>query len=213
MNQVNMSQRIGFFGGTFDPIHKGHLAIAQFVLDALALDELQLIPNHVPPHKSGPDVSAQHRLEMVRLATKKQPNFRVNALELEQDSPSYSIYTLQKLRACYPNDALFFMMGMDSFAKLSLWHKWDELLHHVNLVICQRPGDLLPSQGKEAQLWQQHQAPVTTTELAGQIICLQNPNYDISSTQIRTALLQQQDTSALLTPEVLAFIHSQQLYR
>lgn len=206
-------KRIGFLGGTFDPIHQGHLAMAGFAQKALALDELQLIPNHVPPHKDGPDVSPLDRLQMVQLAAQRQPGLTVNGLELEHDAPSYSVYTLETLRVKHPSDALFFIMGMDSFVSLSSWHKWDELLNHTNLVVCQRPGDHFPSQGPEAELWTQHQALPTTQSLCGQIICLQNPDWPISSTQIRHQLAQGKDVSEWLTAEVAGYIQQKGLYR
>ena len=206
-------KRIGFLGGTFDPIHRGHLAMAEFSLTTLALDELQLIPNHVPPHKDGPDVSSQDRLQMAQLAAQSQPGLTVNALELEHDEPSYSVYTLEKLRTLHPSDALFFIMGMDSFVSLSRWHKWDELLNHTNLVVCQRPGERFPNQGIEAQLWTQHQAQPTTQSLSGQIICLHNPDWPISSTQIRHQLAQGHEANKWLVPEVADYIQQKGLYR
>lgn len=208
-----MSRRIGFLGGTFDPIHQGHLAMAQFVQQALALDELELIPNHVPPHKSGPDVSARDRLKMVELAAGSLSGISVNPLELEQDDPSYSVYTLEKLRATHPEQALFFIMGMDSFVNLSSWHQWDQLLTHVNLVVCQRPGDSVPAQGPEAELLAKCQTQANTQSLSGQIVILENPDWPISSTQIRAALAQGNAMDKWLTPEVSSYIKHNNLYR
>lgn len=207
-----MSRRIGLLGGTFDPIHNGHLAMAQFALNALSLDEVQLIPNHQPPHKSGTNVNAQQRLEMVQLAIQGLKQLSVNPLELEQDRPSYSLYTLEQLRAQHLEDALFFIMGMDSFASLSSWHKWEELLTFSNLVVCKRPGDTLPEQGLEAELLAAHLAPLTSSSHSGKVILLENPNWPISSTQVRNALRQGETPAQWLAPAVTQYIHKQKLY-
>ena len=207
-----MSRRIGFLGGTFDPIHKGHIAIASHVRQVLELDEMQLIPNQIPPHKNAAQVSSVMRLKMVEIAAKKA-QMSVNSLELQKPEPSYSIYTVQELRKAYPQDQLYFVMGMDSFASLSKWFRWNELLDWVNLVVCQRPSDKMPSEGAEFELWQRHQAVANSQVKAGEIICLQNPNYEISSSQIRSALANKnQLVVQWLEPEVLEFIQQNKFY-
>ena len=207
------AKRIGLLGGTFDPIHQGHIALANFVIQALSLDELQLIPNHVPPHKHGTQVAAHHRLHMAELAATANPKISVNDIELSHAKPSYSIHTLAQLRKSHPHDALFFIMGMDSFCQLSTWHRWQELQLHCHLVVCQREGDTLPSTGPEAEWLKRHAAVSNSQALWGEIFCLNNPNWPISSSQIRQSLGQIPADTLELDATVYQYIQQHQLYR
>ncbi|MCM2679086.1 nicotinate-nucleotide adenylyltransferase [Echinimonas agarilytica] len=207
-----MTERIGFLGGTFDPIHRGHIEIAHFVHNQLNLNQLQLIPNHQPPHKNSTAVTAEHRLEMARIAAAPFTELSVNDIELNQNSPSYSVNTLRKLRKRHPDAALFFIMGMDSFANLSSWYRWDQLLHLCHLVVCRRPGDSVKANSLEEQLLKQYQSSAVAAENFGHIICLENPHWQISSTEIRTSLACQNENIPQLDPAVEDYIRAHQLY-
>nr|MBF0682998.1 nicotinate-nucleotide adenylyltransferase [Pseudomonas sp.] len=140
MTRRSGARRIGILGGTFDPIHIGHLRGALEVSEMLELDELRLIPNALPPHRETPQGSSQHRLAMVRLAVEDVPALTVDARELERDRPSYTIDTLESLRAELAHaDQLFLLMGWDAFCGLPGWHRWEELLHHCHILVLQRP--------------------------------------------------------------------------
>ena len=134
------ARRIGLLGGTFNPVHIGHLRSAVEVADALQLDALRLIPSARPPHRSAPEVSAQDRLAMVRLAVADAGVLQVDDRELQRDKPSYSIDTLESLRSeLAADDQLFLLLGWDAFCGLPSWQRWDELLQHCHILVLQRP--------------------------------------------------------------------------
>src|SRR5690606_3192129 len=127
-------------GGTFDPVHIGHLRGALEVAEMFGLDELRLIPNARPPHRDTPSCSAQDRLAMVRLAVQDLPPLLVDARELEREKPSYTIDTLISLRAeLAPTDQLLLLVGWDAFCGLPTWHRWEELLDYCHILVMQRP--------------------------------------------------------------------------
>jgi nicotinate-nucleotide adenylyltransferase len=136
MGRRNGARRIGLLGGTFNPVHIGHLRSAVEVADALQLDELRLIPNARPPHRSAPEVSAQDRLAMVTLAVADAGVLQVDDRELQRDTPSYSIDTLESLRSeLAVDDQLFLLLGWDAFCGLPTWQRWDELLQHCHILV------------------------------------------------------------------------------
>ncbi|MFJ2322652.1 nicotinate-nucleotide adenylyltransferase, partial [Pseudomonas sp. NPDC087817] len=133
-------RRIGVLGGTFDPVHIGHLRGALEVAEALALDELRLTPSARPPHRDTPQVSAQDRLAMVECAVAGVPPLVVDARELQRDKPSYTIDTLELMRAEMPAETqVFLLLGWDAFCGLPTWHRWEELLQHCHILVLQRP--------------------------------------------------------------------------
>jgi len=140
MNHAGGARRIGILGGTFDPVHIGHLRGALEVAEMFGLDELRLIPNARPPHRDTPNCSAQDRLAMVRLAVQDLPPLCVDARELERDKPSYTIDTLMSLRAeLAADDQLLLVVGWDAFCGLPTWHRWEELLDYCHILVLQRP--------------------------------------------------------------------------
>lgn len=177
----------GFYGGTFDPIHQGHLLSALYVQQACALDSLDLLPCHLPPHRDSPSSSA-HRAEMVRLAIAPYPQLRLNLLELKRDTPSYTVDTLTALRQQYPSDILCFVIGMDSLCYFTRWHRWPDILALCHLLVLQRPG-YSEASGNAPELLQQFGCPSVAAlrEFSnGQILLLQNPPVDVSATAIRS---------------------------
>ncbi|MBW8190715.1 nicotinate-nucleotide adenylyltransferase [Neiella marina] len=209
-------QHIGLLGGTFNPIHNGHLELATYVQRRLGLDVMQLLPNHVPPHKETPMVNAKHRLAMVNAAIANYTQLDVNPIELARSQPSYSVDTLLTIRQQQPDNAIYFVMGMDSFASLSQWSRWQQLLDLCHLVICQRPGDAIPTKGIEAELLAQHQKSGISElngKLSGHILCLNNPLWPVSSTQIRQHLSHGTIDLDLLPESVVQYIANHQLYR
>ena len=133
--------RIGLLGGTFNPIHNGHLQIAQEVWKRLHLDSVLFIPAGAPPHKPDEKIpSAAHRLEMTRLALRDHPHFKPSDIEVTRPGRSYSIETISQLRSLHPSDALFFIMGMDAFYDLPTWKEAERLLTLSNFVVVSRPG-------------------------------------------------------------------------
>jgi nicotinate-nucleotide adenylyltransferase len=133
-------RRIGVLGGTFDPVHIGHLRGALEVAESLALDELRLTPSARPPHRDKPQVSAKDRLAMVKCAVAGVAPLVVDARELQRDKPSYTIDTLELMRAeLAASDQVFLLLGWDAFCGLPTWHRWEELLQHCHILVLQRP--------------------------------------------------------------------------
>ena len=138
---------IGIFGGTFDPIHYGHLRTAFELLQALDLEAVRFVPCGDPPHRGVTFAAAAVRLEMVQLATRGEPGFIVDDRELRRDGPSYTIDTLASFREEFPDRSLCLITGMDAFLGLPTWHRWDEILDFAHIVVAHRPGWQAPGEG------------------------------------------------------------------
>lgn len=147
---------IGIFGGTFDPIHYGHLRTAFEMLQALRLGEVKFIPSGDPPHRGSTVAPAQLRLDMVRVATSGQPGFTVDDCELRRDGPSFTIDTLTAIREEHPGTSLGLIIGMDAFLGLTSWRRWDEILDLAHIVVAHRPGWKAPDIGELGELITAH---------------------------------------------------------
>jgi nicotinate-nucleotide adenylyltransferase len=131
--------RIGLFGGTFDPVHFGHLRPAVELAECYALDALYLLPNHKPVHRGPTQASSAKRIAMLELATRGIGNLLIDSREALRDRPSYTYDTLQEIRAEQPDATLIFFMGLDAFAQFDTWHRWQDILGMANLVVVNRP--------------------------------------------------------------------------
>lgn len=131
---------IAAFGGTFDPVHLGHLRVAAGTAAALRLPEVRLIPSQRPVHRSAPGATGAQRLTMLRLAVADWPGLTVDARELERDTPSYTVLTLESLRAEYPSAPILWLIGIDAFLGLPTWHDWTRLFELAHFVVLNRPG-------------------------------------------------------------------------
>lgn len=207
---------IGFFGGTFDPIHLGHLRLALELKQQLKLDELRLLPCYIPPHRATPSASAPQRLQMLQLALADCPELGWDARELQRNAPSYTYDTLSELRSELGAEAsLCWCMGMDSFVSLDSWHRWQELIELAHLVVVARPGWALPGSGPVAELVAQHRAQPQAlhTAAAGKLVVCEARLLPISATEIRTQIGAGQSPQFLLPDSVWRYIREQQLYR
>lgn len=211
-----MTARIGLLGGTFDPIHLGHLRLALEAREFLGLDHVRLLPCHQPPHRATPDVGSAERTELLRLALSDCPELRLDARELERNGPSYTLETLQSLRRELGDDArLVWILGCDSFVGLEQWHRWRELLDWANLLVVSRPGWDLPTQGTLAAWLSEHAvAPEALLDRPAGAIAVQTLRLlPISATEIR-ALIQSGSTPQFLLPDpVWHAIRERGLYR
>lgn len=216
--------RIGILGGTFDPVHYGHLRPAAEVLQQLQLDQLWLMPNNIPPHKQQASASAAQRLKMLQLAMRPFPQFSINAVELERATLSYSVTTLQHLRQKHPNDMFYFIMGTDSLVSLTSWQRWQELFNLCHLVVCYRDGWQLQTDNPLYSEWlQRHISPAQhLAQLhlglghdSGDIIMVDVAPQPYSSTALRKAVATEnwQLCREAVPIEVLDYILAQQLYR
>lgn len=209
-------RRIGVLGGTFDPVHIGHLRSALEVAEVLALDELRLMPNARPPHRDTPQVSAQDRLAMVRCAVEGVPILSVDARELERDTPSYTIETLELMRAeMAASDQLFLLLGWDAFCGLPGWHRWEELLQHCHILVLQRPdADVEPPDAlRNLPAARSVSDPQALVGPAGHIAFVWQTPLAVSATQIRQLLASGKSVRFLVPDAVLAYIDAHNLYR
>lgn len=210
---------IGIFGGTFDPIHFGHLRMAEELRMQLALSEVRFIPSARPPHRDRTHTTAEARAEMVRLAIAGNTAFHLDTRELQRNGPSYTYDTLSELRVeIGPDTPLALLIGSDAFFGLPSWHRWQELTELAHVVVAGRPGtqlqaELLPEALRT--LWQEKrtdQPRDLRTTAAGRILWQTVTALDISSSELRAVLRQGQSTRYLLPETVGAYIASHHLY-
>lgn len=195
---TSRSPRIGLFGGTFDPPHNAHVALARAALEALRLDALRWIPAGQPWQKSRTITAAPDREAMVRLAIAGEPRFELDRCELARDGPSYTIDTVRALHAQHPAAALFLIIGADQYAGLHTWRGWQELLVLVTLAVANRPG---AHPGPDPQV----------QRVAHRVVPL--PMLDISATEIRARVSQDLPIDSMVPPPVARYIDLHQLYR
>lgn len=143
---------MGVFGGTFDPVHYGHLRTAFEMLQALNFGEVRFIPCGDPPHRGGTFATAEQRLAMVAAAVDGQAGFMVDDREVTRDGPSYSVETLESMRAEFPTRSMGLILGMDAFLNLTGWHRWEEILELAHIVVAHRPGWRAPDYGPLGEL-------------------------------------------------------------
>ena len=207
---------IGILGGTFDPVHHGHLRLAIECYERLALAEVRLIPLYTPPHRRPPQTTPEHRLAMLRIAMGDSDKLKVDDSEIQRQGTSYTIDTVSALRARLGNVPLTLLLGADAFNRLHTWHRWEALLDHVHIVIAERPGvSAHPDDTSIMGLLDVHgvtDAALLHTISHGKIFRLQIPWLDISATRIRDLLRLHHDPSGLLPAAVIDYIHAHQLY-
>jgi nicotinate-nucleotide adenylyltransferase len=204
---------IGVLGGTFDPIHLGHLRSAWDVADALSLDALQFVPSYQPVHRDTPQASVEQRLAMVRLAIADMPNWSVNESEIRRGGPSYTIDTLSHLRQQVGSDVpLWLLLGSDAFEGFVRWHRWQEILTLANLAVMVRAG--VPPVGCiETQRLLLDGQGERSSDCAGQVKLIPVTVLGISATQIRQAVHDGHAPHFLVMPAVSDYIRQQGLYQ
>lgn len=210
-----VARKVGILGGTFDPIHIGHLRGAIEVAEQLGLDELRLIPSARPPHRNTPAVSAQDRLAMVELAVAGLPPLLADDRELQRAQASYSIDTLESLRVeLAVDDQLFLLLGWDAFCGLPSWHRWQQLLNHCHLLVLQRPdvGGALAPVLLELLATRQVRDAQALNGPSGQILLLEQAPLAVSASHIRQLLGSGKSARFLVPDAVLAYIHAHGLY-
>lgn len=221
-------QKLAIFGGTFDPIHWGHLLLAEMALSQFGLDRVIWVPSRCPPHKSGTSLeSLEHRLEMVRRAIAEHPAFALESVEADRIGPAYAIDTLTDLQALYPNTQWYWILGLDAFQTLPRWYRRQDLIPTCDWLVAPRPAPALnafmPSlnrrsqpEGIDAQM-QTFCQPVVE-QLASQAIpirwhILQMPSVSISSSLIRSYCRRRRSIRYLVPETVRTYILTQKLYQ
>jgi nicotinate-nucleotide adenylyltransferase len=187
--------RLGIYGGTFDPVHCGHLLLARDALEQGRLDAVLFVPCAQSPHKRGkPHTTDLQRLSMLRLAVKGEPRFWLTRCELERPAPSYAIDTAREIHEAFPRSELFWLIGADQLARLEEWHRWEELRHEIKFLLLRRGEETLKDQ-------------------ATPVLSLPRPRrIDISATEIRHRVKSRLPIDHLVPASIAAYIKRQGLY-
>jgi len=204
---------IGILGGTFDPVHYGHLRSALEVKDIFGLTEVRLIPCAQPPHRQQPSAPAWMRLEMLKLAIGCQTGLIVDDRELKRDGASYMVDTLSSLRQDFITEPLLLFIGSDAFNQLTTWHEWQHLFDFAHIIVMTRPGYEIQQLDDffNARLTKNRGELVQNS--AGKLYFQQVSQLDISATAIRNMTAEQQNPGFLLPDIVIAYIRQHQLYQ
>lgn len=216
-------ERIGIYGGTFDPMHIGHFRIAEALVEAFGFDRLFFIPAHVPPHKRGTMICApHHRYAMLALATEDSEEMFVSAIELEAPSRPYTVETMARLAEIHPNADLFFVMGGDSFADIGIWRDYERLLREYRIVVATRPG---PSEAADLTMHLSEELRDRVVDLRGckrpgadafgapQIFLTDYVREDVSATAVRRAVAEGAGIEEMVPPAIARYIRKYRLYR
>jgi nicotinate-nucleotide adenylyltransferase len=196
--------RLGIYGGSFDPVHNGHLSLARACQQQAGLDEVWFMPTAVQPLKQqGPHATDAQRLEMLRLATYAEPNWRVSSLEIDRGGMSYTIDTLRQLDEELPDAVLFFLMGADALNDISHWREPREIFALAAPLVVRRAGEPEPDLAALRKLCAANKQPRLIEILA----------VDVSSTEIRRRAPAGEPLDAMVPPGVAAYIAAHQLYR
>jgi len=204
---------IGIFGGTFDPVHYGHIKPAFSVMQALDLSQLRFIPNRFPPHRAKPWLSVEQRLALLTSALEEYPEAVVDERELNREGPSYMVETLASLKDEFGGESLCLIVGMDVFFGLTSWHQWRSIFDYCHLVVTTRPGFEQKEMREQAEQLDAENynflakkittnVSVLTSQAAGLILLQSVPQLDISSTRIREKCLSGEDISEYMPAAV-----------
>lgn len=211
---VNKPARLGFFGGTFDPVHYGHLRPAVEMAEHFGLQTLYLMPNHWPAHRGPTGASTEQRIAMLHLAVQGVESLVVDSREALRNEPTYSYDTLVELKAEYPDTTLLFFMGMDSFAAFDTWHNWEGILDLTNLVVVDRPDAAHSEFSKTLLKRQQLSCGFSIIEgQSGVIEQCDVTQLSISATDVRRRIASDKSVRFLLPERVSEYIEHHHLYR
>lgn len=214
-NMHQTHKALGILGGTFDPIHLGHLRMALELYEALDLTRVHIIPCYQPVHRKLPTASPKQRLAMVECAIAAEPALYADAREIKRQSPSYTIDTLIELRAEMPDTPLCLLVGIDAFLGFSSWHRFRDILDHAHIIVAHRPQYQLPSTGIIANLMQerlQNEIAYLHENLAGGILFRPITSLEISATDIRKQIAMGRNPRYLLPDGVYDYIKQHGTY-
>lgn len=197
-----MTKRLGILGGTFDPVHIGHLVMASYAIDVLGLDRVLFMPAQTPPHKQREITSVDHRVAMVKLATELDSRFQFSDMDLLGSEPSYTADLLERVRDAYPTSELFFLVGADSLITFASWYQPERILALASLAVAERPGSTID-----------HRIRNSVPGLSERIHEFDSPLIELSSTEIRDRRQQGKSITYLVPERVEDYIIENGLYR
>ena len=203
---------VGMYGGTFDPVHIGHIHAALSVQKALRLQQVRLVLAARPGHRGEPDSAIAHRWQMLCLACAEHATLVPDDVELQRAGKSYTIDTVAQLRANNPAAVPCWIMGQDAFATLPTWYRWQALLSLCNLIIVTRPGDVRAEPAEVTALCENHEVMKLQRDKIGQILRLDLPMLEVSATQIRALVAAGEPVEHLLADPVYTYIRQHRLY-
>lgn len=210
-----MAKPIGILGGTFDPVHHGHLRLALEVYQSLNLAEVRLIPAHTPPHRRQPTASQKQRLKMLRLAVKGVAGLVVDDREILRGNTSYTVETLRSIRSEAGNTPLYLILGMDAFQSLHTWHQWTTLTDYAHIIVAARPGSRETIRHNAVRRFYSSHVCKNRSALrkpSGRIMNVDVPLLDISATRIRGLYAKNRELRYLLPDAVISYIKRESLY-
>lgn len=199
--------KIGLFGGTFNPIHNGHIHIAHAFMQQIHLDNLIFIPAGEPYHKKSTEVSALQRLAMVKLATAEFPYFSVSDCDITRQGNTYTFDTIKIFKKKFPHSQLWWLLGSDSLEKLHTWYRWQDLVQYIHIAVAMRAGHSLKNISKQLYTWLHESLD------NGRVVILQTPLLDISSTTVRQMAQMQENIDQFVPIQVVNYIKQNNLYR
>lgn len=216
MTNLMSVELLGLYGGTFDPIHNGHILPVSQAAKQIGLNHITLVPCHIPPLKDKPSTQPAQRLDMVNLLCNENPLFEVDDCELIKSSPSYTIETLRGFRDRYPNHSLCFFMGMDSFSSLPRWHEWQSLLNYCHIVVCKREEQQTQLSTEMKQYFHRFSIDDPTllrSCLNGSVFMADTSDVPISSSLIRQKVKQKQPWQQYVPESICQYIQKNRLYQ
>lgn len=203
---------IGIFGGTFDPVHYGHLRSALEVREVFGLTEIRLLPSAQPPHREQPAATARMRVRMLELAIQNQPGFVIDTRELDRAGQSYMVDTLKSFRLEFPEQSLLLFIGADAFKNLTTWHRWQQLFDYAHVVVMTRPGVQLQELDGYFVAKKANKIKELTQAPAGKLFFQPITQLEISATAIRKMIAEKHNPGFLLPDAVIEYIKQHTLY-
>ena len=208
-----MRRLICLFGGTFDPVHYGHLKPLNELQQYLAADAVYVIPASVPPHRPAPLASSEQRQNMLQLALREYPGFILDSRELERSGPSWTVLTLQSFRQQYPDASLCLVMGSDAFNGLSSWYHWQQIPQLANIIVIERAGMKTAKRPDWATEHLVRDVDSLRESKSSSILFVSLKGYDISATEIRQRMAQKLDVTGMLPDKVIDYIRQNGIYQ
>jgi len=212
---MEVKKPIAVLGGTFDPVHLGHLRLAIDLAETLKLEQIRLMPGYQPVHRDSPSATPEQRLDMLKLAVADIKQLSIDDRELQRKGPSFTLLSLQEIRCeIGPEQPMFFILGEDAFSQFDSWHQWQKLINYAHLLVAVRPGNY-PKMSQqlsnfvEKNKFTEHGYPVTA---AGSVVWMKNPILEIASSDIRKRINENKSIRYLLPAKVYKYIEQHSIY-